>query len=46
MSTITILDYGAGNLTSVRLACERFGYAPDEKFINGDVFVDRIELVD
>lgn len=26
--------------------CERFGYAPDEKFINGDVFVDRIELVD
>ena len=26
MSTITILDYGAGNLTSVRLACERFGY--------------------
>ena len=26
MSAITILDYGAGNLTSVRLACERFGY--------------------
>ena len=26
--------------------CERFGYALDEKFINGDVFADRIELVD
>lgn len=26
--------------------CERFGYAPDEKFINGDVFAERIELVE
>lgn len=26
--------------------CERFGYAPEEKFINGEVFADRIELVD
>ncbi len=26
--------------------CERFGYKPDEKFINGDVFAERIELVD
>lgn len=26
--SVTILDYGAGNLTSVRLACERFGVAP------------------
>ena len=26
--------------------CERFGYAPDEKFISGDVFAERIELVE
>lgn len=28
MATVTILDYGAGNLTSVRLACQRFGVDP------------------
>lgn len=28
MGTVTILDYGAGNLTSVRLACQRFGVEP------------------
>lgn len=28
MSPVTILDYGAGNLTSVRLACQRFGVEP------------------
>ena len=27
MKPVTILDYGAGNLTSVRLACQRFGAA-------------------
>ena len=28
MGPVTILDYGAGNLTSVRLACQRFGVEP------------------
>ncbi len=28
MAPVTILDYGAGNLTSVRLACQRFGVDP------------------
>lgn len=28
MVPVTILDYGAGNLTSVRLACQRFGVDP------------------
>ena len=28
MKPVTILDYGAGNLTSVRLACQRFGVEP------------------
>lgn len=28
MASVTILDYGAGNLTSVRLACQRFGVEP------------------
>lgn len=40
MASVTILDYGAGNLTSVRLACQRFGVEPVMATNAGDALSD------